>query len=1374
MYHPSPPRRGRKGGTTRARLAAGIACALSFIVLASLPGEAVADELPPGFYETSVITGSLDVPTALAFAPDGDVFVAEKDGMLLRFDGLDDSTPETVLDFRDEANNFGDRGFLGLALDPNYATNHYAYISYTYDAPVGGTAPTHALPPPRYDDSCVNQCEVTARIERLDLSGTTPVPRTVLIQDDYCNQYQSHSIGTLAFDSQRRLYVGGGDGASYIVADYGQATGPDDPEAPWNPCGDPGGPEGSPLSLPDAEGGALRSQDHWTTSDPLGLSGTIIRIDPDTGAGDPDNPLYNSAAPTSNESRMLAYGFRNPFRFTVSPDDGRVWLGDAGWKSREEIDSFSTASPTVPNFGWPCYEGAARQPEYDPLNLTLCENLYAAGPGAVEVPTFEYDHHEEVYPGDPCPVPGDGSASSGIAFYTGDSFPSEYDGSLFFTDYARHCIWRVPVDPSGNPLFGQTEAFDQHVIAPVDLKVGPDGALYYVDIGLAEIRRIQHTAGNTPPQAVATATPEFGSAPLEVDFDATGSTDADAGDTLTYEWDLNGDGDYSDPQDSTSATPTHTYNSPETVDVHLRVSDGSPETDTDTIRVDVGNHPPAPSITSPAPGSTWTVGQQLNFHGVATDAEQGTLPPSALRWDVILEHCVPGGGCHDHHQTTLDGDDDLQITAPDHGYPAHLSIELTATDNKGLARRTTLDLQPNTVNIQSQSVPSGLILQLGDVTGPAPQTLTAIQGSQVQAIAQTTQTLSATSYNWCQWSDGASRIHSFTAATSMTLTATYAPNCPPTDLALSGSSFAENQGSGATVGALSTTDPDGGAHTYSLVGGTGDTDNARFQIDGSTLKTSGSFDFETKSSYSVRIRTHDGSTGFAKAFAITVTNANDAPTGILLSDASVDENQPSGATVGALSSTDQDVGDSHSYSLVSGAGSADNASFTVDGTSLKTAASFNYEARSSYSIRVKSDDSAGGAFEQQLTVTVSDVNEPTTEIALSNSAVEENLPLGSVVGAFSSADPDATPHTYALVSGSGADDNANFAISGTELRTAATFDHEQGATYSIRVRSENGSGDSFERRLDITVTDVNEPPSAPTISSAWVAENLPAGSLVANLASDDPDASDNWTFTLVDGDGSADNADFQVSGSTLVTSRPLDFEADPVRDIRLAVKDSKGLSAARAFAIAVADVEDLPSNITLSNASVGEHMPAGSAVGDLAADDQDAGDSSAFTLVPGPGAENNGEFAISGTSLFTATELERKHGAVRSVRIRATDQFGGVLEREFTIVVLEGPLELDVVRFKVPGRPSQLLRNGVRVRLGCSTECRVRIELRASGRVARKLGIRGIVGSKRVRLGAGQRRWVTAKLERRYKRRLAAYEGRRMPKITPSFAAKER
>src|SRR5688500_15965092 len=115
-------------------------------------------------------------------------------------------------------------------------------------------------------------------------------PEQVLIED-WCQQYGSHSVGDLAFGADGALYVSGGEGASFTFADYGQGGGSPGSPTPKNPCGDPPGGVGATLTPPTAEGGALRSQDLRTIGDPVSLDGTILRVDPDTGAAMPGNPL---------------------------------------------------------------------------------------------------------------------------------------------------------------------------------------------------------------------------------------------------------------------------------------------------------------------------------------------------------------------------------------------------------------------------------------------------------------------------------------------------------------------------------------------------------------------------------------------------------------------------------------------------------------------------------------------------------------------------------------------------------------------------------------------------------------------------------------------------------------------------------------------------------------------------------------------------------------------------------------------------------------------------------------------------------------------------------------------------------------------------
>jgi VCBS repeat-containing protein len=210
---------------------------------------------------------------------------------------------------------------------------------------------------------------------------------------------------------------------------------------------------------------------------------------------------------------------------------------------------------------------------------------------------------------------------------------------------------------------------------------------------------------------------------------------------------------------------------------------------------------------------------------------------------------------------------------------------------------------------------------------------------------------------------------------------------------------------------------------------------------------------------------------------------NHAPTAISLNNSIVAENQPSDTVVGAFSTADPDSGNTFTYALVSGAGDTDNASFNINGSNLRTSASFDYETQNSYSIRVRSTDQAGLWFEKQFTITVTDVNEAPTNISLSSSTVAESQPVSTIVGAFSTTDPDTgDTFTYALVSGNGSTDNGSFNIDGNNLRTSASFDYETQNSYSIRVRSTDQGGLWFESQFPITVAPVETPAANATIN----------------------------------------------------------------------------------------------------------------------------------------------------------------------------------------------------------------------------------------------------------------------------------------------------
>ena len=298
---------------------------------------AQAAAVPAEFTDTVAFGSPLVAPVSVRFAGDGTVFVAEKRGTVQRYDSVSDPTPTQVADVRDQTHDFWDRGLIGLAVDPSYPARPYVYLTYAYDKDDS------------FRDDCTvattTGCVIGGRISRVNVNTAA---ETVLVQD-FCQQFPSHSVGGLAFGADGKLYASAGDGASFNYVDERPGAG-----GSYNPCGDP-----------PREGGSIRSQDLRTTTDPLGLDGAILRLDPDV-------PLASTDA--ARTAAMIGLGLRNPFRITVRPGTNEIWAADVGWNKWEEIDRVQPGG--VRNFGWPCYEGAARLGSWDALDNPVCESLY--------------------------------------------------------------------------------------------------------------------------------------------------------------------------------------------------------------------------------------------------------------------------------------------------------------------------------------------------------------------------------------------------------------------------------------------------------------------------------------------------------------------------------------------------------------------------------------------------------------------------------------------------------------------------------------------------------------------------------------------------------------------------------------------------------------------------------------------------------------------------------------------------------------------------------------------------------------------------------------------------------------------------------------
>lgn len=493
---------------------------------------AEAATYPAAFEEETIVAG-LTIPTMAAYAPDGRLFIIEKDGLLKVVDP-NESSATTILDISGRVNSHHDRGLLGLAVDSSFAANGYVYLLYTYDVtPLTADSDGRMVSRlGRFTVSANNAVSAETVLLGSHVTGPCPPPSNTL--DCLPSDGLSHSIGTVRSAPDGTLWVGSGDAASYHIVDTKA----------------------------------------FDTYNEQSLAGKLMHIDRD-GHGLPSHPFCPANTNLTHVcTKLHAKGFRNPFRFALRPNGG-VTLGDVGWNEREEIDLIDEGGRS---YGWPCYEGTIKTPGYQERDECSLEYAKEGGSGAHLAPNHDYRH--------------DSSRSiMGGPTYTGTAYPGAYSGSIFFADYSGEFIRRLV--PTGSGYSVQDFATNWSGTA---LEEGPDKNLFYPSFGdgganEGSIRRIVYSPGNRTPTARASASPTSGpTTPLEVHFDAGDSTDPD-GDSLTYSWNF---GDGSPP--SSLVAPSHTYMNPGTFTAQLAVSDGN-KTASDTVRIDAGNIPPDLELT---------------------------------------------------------------------------------------------------------------------------------------------------------------------------------------------------------------------------------------------------------------------------------------------------------------------------------------------------------------------------------------------------------------------------------------------------------------------------------------------------------------------------------------------------------------------------------------------------------------------------------------------------------------------------------------------------------------------------------------------------------------------------------------------------------
>ncbi|MEO6196034.1 MAG: cadherin domain-containing protein [Thermoanaerobaculia bacterium] len=294
----------------------------------------------------------------------------------------------------------------------------------------------------------------------------------------------------------------------------------------------------------------------------------------------------------------------------------------------------------------------------------------------------------------------------------------------------------------------------------------------------------------------------------------------------------------------------------------------------------------------------------------------------------------------------------------------------------------------------------------------------------------------------------------------------------------------ENAPNGTVVGTATFTDPDTGqAHTFAITAG--NTAGA-FAINPTTgqitVANSSALDFETNPSFSLTVQvTDDGSPVLSDTAAVTINLADTSePPVVNPATFAVAENSPNGTGVGTVTFTDGDTGQTHTFSILGG---NTGGTFAIDPSTgvitVANSAALDFETTPTFSLTVQVTDSGSQSGTATITINVSNLNEAPV-VHPATFAVNENSPIGTVLGTVTFTDPDAgQSHTFAITGGN---TGGAFAIdpSTGQITVAGGINYEVTPSFSLTVQVTDGGSPSLSGSATITigVNDVNEPPVA--------------------------------------------------------------------------------------------------------------------------------------------------------------------------------------------------------------------------------------------------------------------------------------------------------
>lgn len=620
----------------RAHLLGGITYAAGLAEGDCAPGDGGGAPVDSDFDQITLAKGEeFGEPMALAVLPDRRVLHTARDGRVW----LTTPAATTTLAAQIPVYSHDEDGLQGIAVDPNFATNHWVYLLHAppLNTPPGN-APNEGTPAdfaPFQGHNQLSRFRLTDA-GTLDMASEQQILRVNTDRGICC-----HVGGEIDFDAAGNLWMSTGDDTNPFAS---EGFTPIDERPTRNPAYD-----------------AQR-----TSANTNDLRGKLLRI---TVAEDGSytTPSGNLFAPGTAQTRpeIYAMGFRNPFRFAVDRPTGHVYLGDYGpdagaanpARGPSGMVEFNLIKQPG-NYGWPyCHGNDQAYIDFDfgtgasgaAFNCAAPRNESPHNTGLVDLPPAQTSWIH--YDGGSIPEFGTGSESPmGGPVYRFDpnlqsvtKFPEYFNGKFFAYDWGRGWIKEIAVGPNGER--GEIKPFfDSMVLArPMAVEFGPDGSLYVLDYGSgpffsgaedSAVYRIDFTRGHRTPVVALAADRTSGPAPLTVRFDPTGTHDPDQ-QALSYAWDFDGDG----TTDSTVAGPVEfTYSTPGQFHARLSVTDSTGLTGVRSLVITAGNTAPTVELEFPADGGFFGFGDTVPFRVSVSDPEDPQIDCARVTVQYNIGH----------------------------------------------------------------------------------------------------------------------------------------------------------------------------------------------------------------------------------------------------------------------------------------------------------------------------------------------------------------------------------------------------------------------------------------------------------------------------------------------------------------------------------------------------------------------------------------------------------------------------------------------------------------------------------------------------------------------------------------------------------------